>query len=81
MTFMAILVWLVIVAGTAFMLKMLIFPNGLKFGKGCCSAASAGAAGDDGSTAKDFSCDAFSAGEAVKEEPAEEKKEPEGEEK
>ncbi|NLC72144.1 MAG: hypothetical protein GX751_12400 [Desulfuromonadaceae bacterium] len=89
MTFLAILVWLLIVAGTAYMLKTLIFTRDLSAGKECCSMASGGMTGDEGPAAKDFTSDVVGGGETAREEetPQEEKieevkeKSSEGEEK
>ena len=67
MTFLAILVWLVIVAGTVYMLKTLIFSRD---GEACCPMASGGTSGE-ADASKTFSGDLPPKEEVVKEEAAE----------
>ena len=57
MTFLAILVWLLIVASTAYMLKSLIFNKDQALAGGCSSTAGGGAARPENVAAKDFSSD------------------------
>ena len=81
MTFLAILVWLLIVAGTAYMLKTLIFKQGLSSIKECCSMASGGSAGNPEKVTEELPSEVLPSEEAPQEEAGEAEKVPQGDEK
>lgn len=86
MTVVAILVWLVILVGTAYLLKTLIFTKNPGTGKGCCAVCEGSDGGEEGAKAAEFSSDVISKKRAPvsdgrkKKSPATEEKKPEGEE-